>query len=276
MLNRTAFSDSEEWEKLLQACLKQKERICSWYKQYVDSRSLFICGLEDCKTDILPPSKRLLGHGYRFSSHDTARVHHYYFTALATVQPLIEKARELSRPECPPTASASTFAGESIPIEGEVLTEFYADEVCRMVPYYVKNYRAPSEIGMLLFPIVAAIKIYIGLGHWEKFSWCQQVFRLIGDRGLSTCYRLAGLYSNSWNARTINPWPIPCRSLRDDMNSFELSTESQAGSPAKAPQHEASQKGKARSTLPTDPHFKNPHVISGIPFPSPQAMPRVR
>ncbi|KAF7718398.1 Fungal Zn(2)-Cys(6) binuclear cluster domain-containing protein [Penicillium ucsense] len=228
MLNRTEIDDPEQRAKALGACLMQEEKIRAWYAQYVTPNSMFNCEAKDCNTDKLPSTERLFGSGYRFSSLDDARMHHYYFVALATVQPWIQRLQRWAQPQ--PTATMDLWAPVTTPPHSEgqhEIPEFLADELCRMMPYYAKNTDQLSATGMLLFPVVAAIKIYIGLGQWEKFTWCLNALRLIGYRGLTMCNRLIDVYSNCWNNRNIDPWPIPCRSLRDDMTLFERSAESQ-------------------------------------------------
>lgn len=225
VLNSISPTDHEGCATLLQNCLKQKNRITSWYAQYGYSRGLFVCAPDECKTDELPPTEGLFGAGYRFSSLDNARMHHWYWNALATIQPMIYKAKSLARsyPLTPESATGKVPADD----EDHRLSEFYADEICRTIPYYANDTKTLSGIRMLMFPMSGAIKVYIGLGHREKFLWCQHALRLISNRGLSSSRRLSELFWNNWNHRIDDLCPVPCRSLRDEMLSFELSTEHQ-------------------------------------------------
>lgn len=184
-----------------------------------------MCGPDECKTDELPPTEGLFGAGYRFSSLDNARMHHWYWNALATIQPMIYKARSLVRsyPLTPGSGSGKVPAVD----EDYKLSEFYADEICRTISYYANDTKTLSGIRMLMFPMSGAIKVYIGLGNRDKFLWCQHALRLIANRGLSSSRRLSELFWNNWNNRTDDLCPVPCRSLRDEMLSFELSTEHQ-------------------------------------------------
>lgn len=181
-----------------------------------------MCAPDECKTDELPPTEDLFGAGYRFSTLDNARMHHWYWNALATIQPMIYKAKSLvrSHPLTPESHSGKVPARD----EDHRLSEFYADEICRTIPYYANDTKTLCGIRMLMFPLSGAIKVYIGLGHQEKFLWCQHALRLISNRGLSSSRRLSEMYWNNWNHRTNELWPVPCRSLRDEMLSFELST----------------------------------------------------
>lgn len=225
VLNSISPSDHEGCETLLQNCIKQKNRITAWYAQYGYARGLFVCAPDECKTDELPPAEELFGAGYRFSSLDNARMHHWYWNALATIQPMIYKAKSLVRsyPLTPESGSGK------LPVDDEDhrMSEFYADEICRTIPYYANDTKTLSGIRMLMFPMSGAIKVYIGLGNREKFLWCQHALRLVSNRGLSSSRRLSELFWNNWNTRIDDLCPVPCRSLRDEMLSFELSTEHQ-------------------------------------------------
>lgn len=222
-LNRISSNDSEGCATLLQNCVKQKNRITSWYAQYGYARCLFVCAPDECKTDELPPTENLFGAGYRFSSLDNARMHHWYWNALATIQPMIYKAKSLVR-SCRLTPERGLGKAPAND-EDHQLSEFYADEICRTIPYYANDTKTLSGIRMLMFPMSGAIKVYIGLGHREKFLWCQHALQLISNRGLSSSRRLSELFWSNWNNRVDDLCPIPCRSLRDEMLSFELSTE---------------------------------------------------
>lgn len=223
VLNRISPSDREGCATLLQNCVKQKNRITSWYAQYGYARGLFVCAPDECKTDELPPTENLFGAGYRFSSLDNARMHHWYWNALATIQPMIYKAKSLVRSD--PLTPESGLGKAPADNEDRRLSEFYADEICRTIPYYANDTKTLSGIRMLMFPMSGAIKVYIGLGHREKFLWCQHALQLISNRGLSSSRRLSELFWSSWNNRIDDLCPIPCRSLRDEMLSFEISTE---------------------------------------------------
>ncbi|KAJ5439346.1 uncharacterized protein N7458_010344 [Penicillium daleae] len=222
VLNTISANDHEGCETLLQNCFKQKTRITAWFSQYGYARGLIVCAPDECKTDELPPTEDLFGAGYRFSTLDNARMHHWYWNALATIQPMIYKAKSLvrSHPLTPESDSGKVPARD----EDHRLSEYYADEICRTIPYYANDTKTLCGIRMLMFPLSGAIKVYIGLGHREKFLWCQHALRLISNRGLSSSRRLSEMYWNNWNHRTNELWPVPCRSLRDEMLSFELST----------------------------------------------------
>jgi hypothetical protein len=225
VLNSISPNDHEGCKTLLQNCIKQKNRITAWYSQYGYARGLFVCAPDECKTDELPPTEELFGAGYRFSSLDNARMHHWYWNALATIQPMIYKAKSLIQSY--PLTPESGSGGPPVDDEDHRMSEAYADEICRTIPYYANDTKTLSGIRMLMFPMSGAIKVYIGLGNREKFLWCQHALRLISNRGLSSSRRLSELFWNNWNQRTDDLCPIPCRSLRDEMLSFELSTEHQ-------------------------------------------------
>ncbi|KAJ5174713.1 uncharacterized protein N7482_000590 [Penicillium canariense] len=212
-INSISSTDHEACQALLQSCLKQKKRIEAWYSQYGYARCLF-----HRRT---APSGALFGTAYRFSSLDNARMHHWYWNALATIQPMIFHARSLVRSY--PLTPQSDPGKKPSDDEDYQLSEFYADEICRTIPYYAYDTKTLSGIRMLMFPMSGAIKVYIGLGHREKYLWCQEALRLISNRGLSSSRRLSELFWDSWNHRTNEFFPVPCRSLRDEMLSFELS-----------------------------------------------------
>jgi hypothetical protein len=279
VLNFISANDHEGCETLLQNCLKQKDRIMSWYSQYGYARGLFVCAPDECKTDELPPTEDLFGAGYRFSSLDNARMHHWYWNALATIQPMIYKAKSLVR-SCPLTPESGSG---KVPADDQdyQLSEFYADEICRTIPYYANDTKTLSGIRMLMFPMSGAIKVYIGLGNRDKFLWCQQALRLISNRGLSSSRRLSELFWNNWNHKTDELCPVPCRSLRDEMLSFELSTEHQEkvfdvgqmleeSKPKETPTPKASAVANSSEVMKTP---ETPQAVQG-PKPSEKSRPR--
>ncbi|KAJ6131162.1 hypothetical protein N7523_001622 [Penicillium sp. IBT 18751x] len=67
--------------------------------------------------------------------------------------------------------------------EDTMLSWFYADEVCRGIPYCLTNTENIWGAQHAMFPLAQVANIYSILRWQEKFMWCQQALSAIESLG---------------------------------------------------------------------------------------------
>ncbi|KAJ5114513.1 hypothetical protein NUU61_000272 [Penicillium alfredii] len=162
---------------LQRSCLKLEKKLMTWY----DDREATIGGRPSpggrSKFNTLPRSLQAGCHmfpvPYWFASLDTARLHLLYWTALVLVYPLIYRTQVIM-------GSEDTEAFPSVDL---ATAEYYANEICRSVPYCLQQDKRIWSGQLLLFPLTWASKFFCYYGYREKYLWCQHVFDALAGLG---------------------------------------------------------------------------------------------
>lgn len=221
-------SDRHACELLLQDCLSHRERIMRWYSQnelYIGGPPIF-CEPGETPCPRLPPAEDLFGVPYQFNTPDHARLHVLYWTALTMVQSLIYQARVLVLAHFNP---ADTFPVNPRAHGDYLLSEHYAGEICRAVPYCLQPKMKLAGARIILPTMPHIYKPYMHLRDEKRFTWCQKVSSLLADLGFHMAEQLHRTASRYWSlSEDPNTNSILSLSLRweisEDENSAPVST----------------------------------------------------
>lgn len=141
----------------------------------------FIAKEEFCCPDI-DPVNSVFGDAYNFSSLDNGTLHVLYWTAMTTIPPIVYRARVmLESPE-----HMERPVNDYLSDAGYLKTELYADNIVRSIPFFAHKRNKLWGTHMVMFDPVSVYKVYINLGIYEKFCWCQNAIGHLGDRGFGS------------------------------------------------------------------------------------------
>ncbi|KAJ5905411.1 uncharacterized protein N7473_002327 [Penicillium subrubescens] len=218
-------SNHEACQKLLDACLAQRNSLLKWYAQRIKSigGGPLISIDEFCCTDI-DPVDVIFGRPYSFVSLDNATLHVFYWIAMVIVSPMIYRAQTFVRS----LEHGSKFRSDYVSDPDHLLVAVYADEVIRAVPFFAQDKNKLLGPHMVMFWVAAACKAYINLGTCKKFDWCQKTLGSFGHRGFESCLHYRGYawdYWNPMNSCTADPF-LPA-SVRNELKSGSPSFESE-------------------------------------------------
>lgn len=184
--------DSHYYQNLIVDCLAHKEKILQWYSQDVSligGRPTIYPSNEKIDT-ALTPAGHLFGASYRFSSVENARLTILFWCSLSILHGLIAQARTLAYYPRP----VDILTDEDV-----ILTEFYADEISRSLPYCLQRSMKAWGASLAFLGIGQICKIYMEYRRYEKFVFSQKAFRVIGDLGYDLAFRLSELLWYQWN-----------------------------------------------------------------------------
>ncbi|KAJ6016218.1 hypothetical protein N7540_010809 [Penicillium herquei] len=190
--NKIESSDWQAANRILSATLGCREEILSWYARRKDSVGLpFHSSSKSLATEQNQKSSRhLFGTPYSFLSFESAALHVIYWNALILVEELIHTTH----------TNVSLWSGEK-PTDyteqsiGHEMSEFYADEICRSVPYCLSGASGGWGVGALIGCLSQIVRPYIALRRKEKVRFL--------SRALPTFYK-------SWHGTSdsyFRPYP---------------------------------------------------------------------
>ncbi|KAJ5609882.1 hypothetical protein N7528_009148 [Penicillium herquei] len=159
----------EKTQSILAACLAQKQKMLTWYyqrKEAIGCPSLASSG-ESLSTD-LPQATHLFGTPYSFPGFESARTHMLFWGGLLSLEDMIQEINIMTH--------HTNFENG--------LSEFYADEICRSIPYFLNGRRGAWGTTTLVTFMIPVVRPYIRLQRKEKFDHCQNLFQLLGDHGV--------------------------------------------------------------------------------------------
>lgn len=189
---------------LLQYLVEFRDRLISWYdewKSFIGGGPL-LCEEKDYKLF----NKQLLkdnpfGTFYRFVSLDNARFHILYWTAMSFAHTLVYQAQLLILSSRPTFLEAQHFSAEPADYEAFVLAGYYADQVCRAIPYCMQPIHRIWGTHVVFGTISHVFKVYVHLMRSPtKFFWCQRVLEVVGELGLEMALYFAGVAKKEWDA----------------------------------------------------------------------------
>ncbi|KAJ5125725.1 hypothetical protein N7448_005042 [Penicillium atrosanguineum] len=182
--NDSAYCGSHTQKPLI-ACLVHRTKLLAWYMRRKEDigGGPIPCSSSELITR-LPNAEHLFGPPYRFSSPDNARMHVLFWTALSILQALIGQAQLL-----PPAA------GEYL------LSEFYADEIGRALPFCLQNSMKAWGGHITVFGVGHISKVYLDFKRREKFFWSLYAYSVQKDMGSDFAGHLASFLEHSWNMK---------------------------------------------------------------------------
>ncbi|KAJ5156785.1 hypothetical protein N7492_009588 [Penicillium capsulatum] len=187
--------DEATRSSLLADCLAHRDKMMKWYSQRKKA-------LGGAPTSCLPgqslhtrlrPAEGLFGLPYAFSSIDNARYHVLFWAALSILQNIIGRAQ--SHPILCPDAR-----------EEYLLSEFYADEMCRAMPWLLQStFNAWGAHGTL-FGVAQIGIVYLEFNQLDKFLWAQHALCMMGEDGSDFAYRLHDYFAYRWKLLNGGGW----------------------------------------------------------------------
>lgn len=184
-------SDNEACHSSLYNCLAHREKLLSWYAREINGLGgrPYIGQIGEFPSKDIPPSEHLFGHSYGFFSLDNARIHVLLWAALSILQAII--------------GQTYAYAYTSTPVDVENnkeyrLSEFYADEVSRAMPYCLQDSMRAWGVSGTIFGMMQIAQVYMELRNEEKFMWAQSLFKHVGDIGADLAYRMNELFNYGW------------------------------------------------------------------------------
>ncbi|KAJ5716309.1 hypothetical protein N7493_008220 [Penicillium malachiteum] len=199
----------------LSACHSLKQRILTWYIEKEGTigqpPTQYLYGESPC-ADLL--SNGLFGLPYRFQSMSTARYHILFWTALMIVEMLIHVTLTSMRTVGNQDLSKNTHLSH----ESCIMAEYYADQICRSIPYCLQEKLSSWGTHVVLSCMVHVKKPYISLRRKAKFRWCQDALQFMKKRGIDIAGILSDLNRDTQRAfEESNMGQATEMILRDDL-----------------------------------------------------------
>lgn len=191
-VSMTDVSDNAACHLSLYDCLAHREKLLSWYLHFKVriGGGPYIGETSDFPCKNISPSEHLFGRPYGFSSLDTARIHICFWSAMSILQALLGQTHAYAYTSAPPDPYTN---------KEYQLSEYYADEVSRAMPFCLQDSMKAWGISITIFGMGQIAKVYMELRREEKFTWSQQLFKHAGDIGSDLGYRIGELLQFGWS-----------------------------------------------------------------------------
>ncbi|KAJ5691650.1 hypothetical protein N7488_012385 [Penicillium malachiteum] len=175
----------EKTQSILAACLAQKQKMLTWYYQRKEALGCpsLASSSESLSTD-LPPATHLFGTPYSFPGFESARTHMLFWGGLLSLEDMIQEINIM-------THHANFENG---------LSEFYADEICRSIPYFLTGRRGAWGTTTLVTFMIPVVRPYIRLQRKEKFEHCQNLFQILADYGVGMASGVSATLLEWWKS----------------------------------------------------------------------------
>jgi hypothetical protein len=191
VVSMTDVSDNTACHLSLYDCLAHREKLLSWYSRMKDriGGSHYVGESGDFPCKNISSSEHLFGRPYGFSSLDSARLHILFWSAMSILQALLGQTHAYAYTSAPPDPYTN---------KEYQLSEYYADEVSRAMPYCLQDSMKAWGVSITIFGMGQIAKVYMELRREEKFMWSQQLFKHVGDIGSDLGYRMGELLQFGW------------------------------------------------------------------------------
>ena len=194
-----AIQDSN-WQaakRILYAALDYREEMLSWYAHGKDNLG-YPFHVPSAPATGHPSSDPLFGPLYSFPNFESAALHVIYWTGMIIVEEMIHKTHAILS-LWSDDQKFNNFADRQA---GHDMSEFYADEACRSVPYCLSGAAGAWGIGTLLGCFVQVVRPYIALRQKEKLEYCLDIFRLAINNGMGLAKPMADYILFMWESYT--------------------------------------------------------------------------
>lgn len=189
-----------EADRLEASCWNLKRQTEAWYKrlQATSPEPLYTLTSNITGIPLLnSTTKNLFPHTFKFADLDIAETHMLCWTALLIMSTFFydaERRKEAAAQALVTTpvsddASADDLKGSELFMKE---AEFYANQICRGVGYFVQPHMNILGGHSLLFPVAMTSQFFHLNGFKEKYQWCQEVFAALEATGLGLASVLLG------------------------------------------------------------------------------------
>lgn len=194
-----ASENENEMQRLELACWSLRQQIQTWYKrlQAASPGRLYTPTSNLTDTPLSRSAKIAFPHTFNFVALEVAEAHMLCWAALLIISSSfhgVESQREFKLR----AYASSPYSGDAHPDyqkRSEVFlreAEFYANQICRGVGYFLQPHMHILGGHNLLFPVSMAAKFFYGNHFDDKYQWCQEVFAVLNSIGLGLASVLQG------------------------------------------------------------------------------------
>lgn len=192
-VEQTDHADRNRCQELLRECRALKEAAMMWY-----SKSLAAIGgppfiRNESHQPVLPLAAHLFGEAYSFVSLDNARLHMFFWTALAVTHSVIYQAEVLVLAH-----TQEAFSVDPTTHGDFLLAGFYADQFCRSIPYFVQGQVELWGMVAVLVSMPHILKVYIHLRSRENFFWCLDFCSFLSSMGIEMATYVSEAWRKTW------------------------------------------------------------------------------
>lgn len=184
--------------QLMKLCSHLKQQTKSWYERLRSTSPSPLYTTIPNKAEI-PRSdvtKSLFPDTYHFATIETAEAHMLYWTASLIIYTLFQEIERREQASVvfveSQSSNFSDIPGHGKPYSFTKSAEFYADEICRGVGYFVQPHMHILGGHNLLFPVSMAAQFFYRNDIHDRFLWCQEVFASLESLGLGLAHVLQG------------------------------------------------------------------------------------
>lgn len=183
-----AIRCEEDAHRLTVSCWTLRSETKSWYARLeaIHGPPLYTVTPDEVDTSRLDRSKPVFPERYEFKALEVAEAHMLYWTALLMIYSLLhgnELHKEIFR------QGASSQADSAMYHKG---AEFYANQICQGVGYFIQPHMHILGGHNLLFPVSMASQFFHRNGMPGEYQWCQDVFASLESSGLGLANVLQG------------------------------------------------------------------------------------
>lgn len=129
------------------------------------------------------PSKTIFSEVYQFAAPDIAEAYMLYWTALLIIFSVLHGA-ELWRQFDPSGSDEDKTTYHQNATLFLQSAEYYANQLCRGVGYFIQPDMHILGGHSLLFPMAMVSQFFYRHGYNDRFQWCQEVFTALETVGL--------------------------------------------------------------------------------------------
>lgn len=184
--------------QLMKLCNHLKQQTESWYERLKSTSPSPLYTTIPNKAEISRSdvTKSLFPDTYHFVTIETAEAHMLYWTTSLIIYTLFLEIERREQASVMFVESQSSHFSD-IPGQGKSYSftqspEFYADEICRGVGYFVQPHMHILGGHDLLFPVSMAAQFFYRNDIQDRYLWCQEVFASLESLGLGLAHVLQG------------------------------------------------------------------------------------
>ncbi|KAJ5088663.1 hypothetical protein N7456_012279 [Penicillium angulare] len=146
----------------------------------------------------LPPTDDIFGPPYRFCSLDEARLHTWLWGSMSLLYPIYSRCIQILKSYHPGVLPASINPAEWT-IYGHQMTEFYAYESARAMPYCARQGMGTEGLYYAPHGLFIISRLCSDARNREGFVWCDESLRVIDRSGNDAAGRLREYLWNYWS-----------------------------------------------------------------------------
>lgn len=184
--------DAVRWEQDVQnvmlSCWTLRAKTKAWYGRLesIHGSPLYTNTPDEANIPRTDSSNHVFPERYEFAALEVAEAHMLYWAALLMIYSLLhglELQKEFFR------QSSSSKEDSDMYQKG---AEFYANQICRGVGYFIQPHMHILGGHNLLFPVSMASQFFHRSGLHDPYQWCQEVFASLESSGLGLASVLQG------------------------------------------------------------------------------------